>query len=84
MLRVHTHLIQGIDHLDTAVIDEDLIGGAFVEETDGDQHISSMTSFELAQVKSARRSVQTDYCAVLGGECKILLCTGKLIVPPFE
>lgn len=43
--------MKGIDNLDTAVIDEDLIGGALVEEADGDQHISSMTTFELAQVK---------------------------------
>lgn len=43
--------LKGIDHLDTAVIDEDLIGGALVEEADGDQHISSMTTFELAQVR---------------------------------
>lgn len=42
--------LKGIDFLDTAVIDEDLIGGALVEEADGDQHISSMTTFELAQV----------------------------------
>lgn len=34
------------------MIDEDLIGGALVEEADGDQHISSMTTFELAQVRS--------------------------------
>lgn len=33
------------------MIDEDLIGGALVEEADGDQHISSMTTFELAQVR---------------------------------
>lgn len=44
-------MLKGIDFLDTAVIDEDLIGGALVEEADGDQHISSMTTFELAQVR---------------------------------
>lgn len=43
--------LKGTDHLDTAVIDEDLIGGALVEEADADQHISSMTTFELAQVQ---------------------------------
>ncbi|CAM9371112.1 unnamed protein product, partial [Hapterophycus canaliculatus] len=44
---------KGIDHLDTAVIDEDLIGGALVEEADGDQQISSMTTFELAQAEAS-------------------------------
>lgn len=62
--------LKGIDHLDTAVIDEDLIGGALVEEADGDQHISSMTTFELAQVRTAL--VQTmghELITVLPGCC---------------
>lgn len=37
-------------NLDAAVIDEDLIGGALMDETDGDCQMSSMTTFELAVV----------------------------------
>lgn len=51
-LKLDDSQLKGIDHLDTAVIDEDLIGGALMEEADGDQHISSMTTFELAQVRA--------------------------------
>ncbi|CAM9929189.1 unnamed protein product, partial [Ectocarpus sp. 4 AP-2014] len=56
---------KGIDHLDTAVIDEDLIGGALMEEADGDQHISSMTTFELAQVVAEATTLRLSYKNVL-------------------
>lgn len=36
--------------LDAAVIDDDLVGGALMEETDGDCQMSSMTTFDLAVV----------------------------------
>lgn len=57
---------KGIDHLDTAVIDEDLIGGALVEEADGDQHISSMTTFELAQVQLIAALCTSNNLTVVG------------------
>lgn len=66
--------LKGIDHLDTAVIDEDLIGGALVEEADGDQHISSMTTFELAQVRAA--VVQT-----AGQQPRSIEATSRMLLP---
>eukprot|EP00903_Cladosiphon_okamuranus_P006381 g6246.t1 len=62
---VEERFAEGIDNLDTAVIDEDLIGGALVEEADGDQHISSMTTFELAQVVAEASTLRLSYKNVL-------------------
>lgn len=39
-----------MNNLDAAVIDEDLIGEALMKETDGDCQMSSMPTFDLAEV----------------------------------
>jgi Leucine-rich repeat (LRR) protein len=57
---------KGVDpSMESQVVDEDMIAAALVEEAGGDQTISSMATFELAQVVATAPTLRLSYKNIL-------------------